>query len=297
VSKLPGIGEERASDVLAYEFMADFRVHARLRERAPPTAPAEDWSMEAEAADDESVVKQAYMTLPPSIGIPSIAPSCFSCFDYTNGLADLVVGYMGAPFDGGADEMVTAPLMVTIRNPRGRELLERAVASGRVEVLQDGGHGGRGLPSEGDRRPITMKTVAADSMVRSLTEPGFVAGDAGAPPFVANLLASIIAKTLPKGMEFARYSIDYHFLRNQLFVEDYMGAKRAGRHVPTYATALMRRYDAQMAALREGGGGSSGDGSGTTRIASGGATGILPAAVAQHARAWGDTLCELFLLI
>ena len=29
VSTLPGVGAERADDVLAYEFMADFRVHAR----------------------------------------------------------------------------------------------------------------------------------------------------------------------------------------------------------------------------------------------------------------------------
>ena len=82
VSTLPGVGEERADDVVAYEFMADFRVHARLR-----------------GSDEEETVKPAYMTLPPSIGVPSIAPSCFSCFDYTNGLADVVVGYMGAPFD------------------------------------------------------------------------------------------------------------------------------------------------------------------------------------------------------
>ena len=64
VSTLPGVGEVRADDVVAYEFMADFRVHARLR-----------------GSDDEETVKPAYMTLPPSIGVPSIAPSCFSCFD------------------------------------------------------------------------------------------------------------------------------------------------------------------------------------------------------------------------
>lgn len=27
-----------------------------------------------------------------------IAPSCYSCFDYPNALADLVVGYMGVPY-------------------------------------------------------------------------------------------------------------------------------------------------------------------------------------------------------
>ena len=162
---------------------------------------------------------------------------------------------MGAPFTD-ADEMITAPLMVTVRNARGRAMLDAAVAAGRVEVLQRGGKGGRGLPSEGDRRGITMKTVEGDSMVKSLTQRDYVAGDQaaatfcnlakppticrddpaaisesssrapdtssapprvhltapdrappcrvfpwckqGAPPFVANILATVIAKTLPK---------------------------------------------------------------------------------------------------
>ena len=81
---------------------------------------------------------------------------------------------MGAPF-GADDEMITAPLMVTVRNSRGRRMLDAAIAAGRVEVLQRGGHGGRGLPSTGDRRVITMKTVQADSMVKSLLEPDYVA--------------------------------------------------------------------------------------------------------------------------
>ena len=201
--------------------MADFRVHARLK--------------------NEETVKPAYMTLPPSIGVPSIAPSCFSCFDYTNGLADVVVGYMGAPFDASKDEMTTAPLMVTVRNAKGRRMLETAVASGRVEILQRGGAGGRQLPSTGDRRAITVKTVQGDSMVKTLLEPDFVAGNQGAPPFVANILADVIARTLPTGLEFARYSIDYHYIRNQLFCDDRMGT-RATRHVPSYARAICEPY-------------------------------------------------------
>jgi coenzyme F420-reducing hydrogenase beta subunit len=31
VASIPGVGEERAADVTAYEFMADFRVHARVK--------------------------------------------------------------------------------------------------------------------------------------------------------------------------------------------------------------------------------------------------------------------------
>jgi 7-hydroxymethyl chlorophyll a reductase len=191
------------------------------------------------------------MTLPPSLGIPSIAPSCFSCFDYTNGLADVVVGYMGAPFDADADEMTTAALMVTVRNERGAAMLDEAVSQGYVQILQDGGHGGRALPSSGDRSAITMKTVAADSMVKTLTEPSFEPASKGAPPWLGNLLASLIRKGLPTGMEFGRFSIDYHYLRNALFVEQEMGGERAGRHVPAYARALMQRYEAEMDELRK----------------------------------------------
>jgi len=284
VSCLPGVGEKRAKDVLAYEFMADFRVHTRLRE--PPDADADAVDGTDEPPLAESVAKDAYMTLPPSIGIPSIAPSCFACFDYTNGLADLVVGYMGAPFDASTDEMVTAPLMVTVRNPRGQQMLETAVASGRVEILQRGGHGGRDLPSSGSRRAITIKTVEADSMVKTIIDPSFAPADRGAPPVIGNLLASIIAKSLPRGMEFGRYSIDYHYLRNQLYVHDTMGETRAARHVPRYATALMSRYAADMEALkREGSAG-----------AAGGQRSAAGADLAANANAWLLALQEALFL-
>ena len=42
---------------------------------------------------------------------------------------------MGAPFDADTDEMQTAALMVTVRNERGRAMLDAAVRRGRVEVL------------------------------------------------------------------------------------------------------------------------------------------------------------------
>jgi 3,8-divinyl protochlorophyllide a 8-vinyl-reductase (ferredoxin) len=66
------------STVVYYEFMQDFNVHFKH----------EDGSTE----------------LVPFFGLKTnelkdvFAPSCLSCFDYVNSLADLVVGYMGAPF-------------------------------------------------------------------------------------------------------------------------------------------------------------------------------------------------------
>jgi coenzyme F420 hydrogenase subunit beta len=43
------------------------------------------------------------------------APSCLSCFDYVNSLADLVVGYMGAPFGWQ---------WIVVRNDTGQEMLD-----------------------------------------------------------------------------------------------------------------------------------------------------------------------------
>ena len=86
-------------------------------------------------------------------------------------------------------------------------------------------------------------------MVKTLLEPDFVAGDQGAPPFVANILADVIARTLPTGLEFARYSIDYHYIRNQLFCDDRMG-NRAARHVPAYAKAICAPYAEDVEALK-----------------------------------------------
>lgn len=235
VATLPSVGEARAKDVKAYEFMADFRVHARV----------------GISSGGEETVKDAYMTLPPNIGVPSIADSCYSCFDYTNGLADLVIGYMGAPFSD-QDEMTTAALMVTVRNAKGSAMLENAIAKGRVEVLKEGGHGGKLLPSTGDRRTITMSTVKRDSLVQTLTDPAYTPGDKGAPKWVGDILAKIISKGLPTGMEFARYSIDYHYLRNQVFVDQRMGLRRAARHVPSYAEKLMEPYAAEMEEIVQG---------------------------------------------
>ena len=62
-------------------------------------------------------------------------------------------------------------------------------------------------------------------MVKTLLDPSYVAGDQGAPPWVGDILATVIARTLPKGMEFARFSIDYHYLRNQVRAG---GGARAG---------------------------------------------------------------------
>ena len=81
-----------------------------------------------------------------------------------------------------------------------------------------------------------------------------------------------------------------HYLRNTLFVEDYMGEKRAERHVPAYAKALMQQYDDEMRELKTPSSGASGGASG------GAAGGSGDANLAAQLKAWGGLVQELLLL-
>jgi 7-hydroxymethyl chlorophyll a reductase len=64
-----------------------------------------------------------------------------------------------------------------------------------------------------------------------------------APVWVGNIIARILLWLGPKGLEFGRYSIDYHYTRNFLYVMRNMGAERAQRHIPEFARRLVQQYD------------------------------------------------------
>lgn len=92
--------------------------------------------------------------------------------------------------------------------------------------------------STGDRRPFVMETVKADDKAklgREKTKP--------APRFVGNLIAFLLNLVGPKGLEFGRYSLDYHSIRNFLHVHRAWGKKRAEEHIPTYAKRLVAMYN------------------------------------------------------
>ena len=59
------------------------------------------------------------------------------------------------------------------------------------------------------------------------------------PKWLGNILASVLLKLGPTGLEFGRYSIDYHFIRNFLYAQRHMGAKRAEQHIPGFAKRLV----------------------------------------------------------
>ncbi|XP_057742660.1 7-hydroxymethyl chlorophyll a reductase, chloroplastic isoform X7 [Arachis stenosperma] len=198
---------ETPETVLHYEFMQDYKVHLKHL--------------------DGHIEEVPYFCLPANDLVDVIAPSCYSCFDYTNALADLVVGYMGVPKYSGIS-MTQHPQYVTVRNERGREMLR--LVENLLEI--------RPTTSAGDRRPFVMETVKADDnakLGRGPSQP--------APKFIGNLLAFILNLIGPKGLEFARYSLDYHTIRNYLHVNRMWGKERADRHMPGYAKKIVDLYN------------------------------------------------------
>ncbi|GAB2211008.1 hypothetical protein Droror1_Dr00016298 [Drosera rotundifolia] len=193
--------------VLHYEFMQDYKVHLKHL--------------------DGHIEEVPYFCLPAQDLVDVIAPSCYSCFDYTNALADLVVGYMGVPKYSGIS-MTKHPQYVTVRNERGREMLN--LVKDLLEITP--------TISSGNRRPFVMETVKADDNAKLGKGPS-----QPAPKFIGNLLAFILSIVGPKGLEFARYSLDYHTIRNYLHVNRAWGTQRASRHLPSYAKKIVEMYN------------------------------------------------------
>jgi 7-hydroxymethyl chlorophyll a reductase len=209
---------DEPTTALGYEFMADYRVH--IKHSTP------DGALRYE--------KIPYFCLPAgelSEGV--IAPSCQACFDYTNAGADLVVGYMGVPPQHGVP-MTQHTQYCTVRNAAGRELLDAAAAS---LVLSP-------TVSSGDRAPLVMQTVLADDAAQ------LRGGQKPAPRWLGEALAWVLGALGPKGLEFARYSIEYHTIRNAIYTARHFPAAQAAQHVPPHAAAIVAAYDADGAIAR-----------------------------------------------
>jgi 3,8-divinyl protochlorophyllide a 8-vinyl-reductase (ferredoxin) len=176
--------------VVHYEFMQDFRIHFRHADGSTETVPF--------FGLDTPRLKNVF------------APSCLSCFDYTNAGADLVVGYMGAPF---------GRQWITVRNPTGAELLEL------VEPELDTA----AVSSRGDRRAAVQQGIDAYEKAVKL------------PLWLAELIGFFVQRFGPQGLEYARFSIDSHFTRNALWVRRHH-PELADRHIPAFARRIIGRY-------------------------------------------------------
>lgn len=200
-----------SKDVQGYEFMQDFKVHVKTA---------------------DSYVTKPYFTLPGTIAEASIAKSCLACFDYTNGLADVVVGYMGAPLEANA-RMDASYQTLTIRNERGAQMVQAAVDASKLRI-------GEETSGTGSHEKMASATVGSDSIIQAMV--GQDVKESGLPGWLGEIMAFAMRNIGPKGINFARYSIDYHILRNYLHVLDEWGEERAKIAVPAYARDIVKHY-------------------------------------------------------
>ena len=176
--------------VVHYEFMQDFRIHFKH--------------------EDGSIEKVPFFGLKTNQLKDVFAPSCMSCFDYVNSLADLVVGYMGAPFGWQ---------WIVVRNDTGKEMLDLVRQQLNTQPVM----------SQGDRSNAVQQSIPAYDKGVTL------------PMWAAKMMGVVIERIGPKGLEYARFSIDSHFTRNYLHLKRKYPEKLES-HVPEYAKKIVSQY-------------------------------------------------------
>jgi coenzyme F420-reducing hydrogenase beta subunit len=206
-----GVKIGNTSNIKGYEFMQDFKVHVKT---------------------EDAYVTKPYFALPGTIAEQSIATSCRACFDYTNALADVVVGYMGAPLDDNA-RMDESYQTLTVRNERGAKMVQAALETSRLVLGTD-------ATGKGSHEKLALATISSDALVAAMVDQPVP--KTGIPGWIGEFMAFGMSRFGPKGISFARYSIDYHVLRNYLHVLDAWGKGRAEQSTPEYARVIVKRY-------------------------------------------------------
>lgn len=164
----------------------------------------------------------------PMDKLQGIFPSaCLSCFDYPNALADITIGYMGAPLGWQ---------WVLARTARGSELLDLLRPDLESRPLSEAGDRTRGMP-----RFIQM-------LAKRPAKP---------PKLVRKLIAFLQRRRGPRGLEFARAIIEMKLLRNYTHVREKF-PQMEDRIVPYHVYAAIKPYAPEYAAVfgREPGAGS-----------------------------------------
>ena len=177
--------------VAHFEFMQDFSVHLRH--------------------DDGHVEKVNFIDIPMA-ELGDIFPSaCLACFDYANTLADITIGYMGAPFGWQ---------WVLARNARGEAMLDLLRPELELGALTE----------RGDRRTGVARYTAM--LARPPQRP---------PAPVRKLIAALMRRRGPRGLEFARSVIEMKMLRNLNYVRARF-ARMERRVVPAHVFAALEPY-------------------------------------------------------
>ncbi|NTW51134.1 MAG: coenzyme F420 hydrogenase [Chlorobiaceae bacterium] len=195
--------------IVSLEFMQDYRVH--IKHSSGPTE------------------KIPYFCLPPAVLKPGVfSNSCMSCFDYLNSLADITVGYFGAPF---SKDWKLQWLLV--RTEKGEKLFD--LIRNEVDISPEMGRGDA-IPSVRASIPMTAAPIL---------DPLSVEKRKPMPRLLGELMCLVQSIKGPRGIEFARYSIHIHAIRNYLFVKHRMPERLNGL-VPEHIHALVKSYGLGM---------------------------------------------------
>jgi 3,8-divinyl protochlorophyllide a 8-vinyl-reductase (ferredoxin) len=187
-----------------YEFMQDFTVHLRHADGTLERIPFFSLSQDINSAE-------------------LVTACCRSCFDYMNGLADITVGYIGAPLD--IEKMYQ---WVLVRTEKGEKL--RRLIADELETWPE--------TSSGDRSALVKQYAlryTKDGKAQAIKMSGSMALEDGFA------LAEHLYTTGPRGLEFVRYAIETHVMRNYYFVKQNYPEKVSAL-VPAYVYTVLEAY-------------------------------------------------------
>jgi coenzyme F420 hydrogenase subunit beta len=187
---------DRPEEVTYLEFMPDYHVELRFRDGGERRIPFIQLPLASLPAD--------FMPL-----------TCRSCFDYTNALADVTVGYMA-----GEGEQ-----WLVVRNARGRELA--SVVDEELEVAPLGSRGSR------------AGAVRAFLGALQRTADGLPARRA--PAWLKPLIGRMMTAFGPRGLEFARTRVEMKALEGIVTLRRHR-PHRLRRMVPAHAWQLAAAY-------------------------------------------------------
>lgn len=190
------------------EFMQDFTIHLKH--------------------DNGHLEQIPFFCLPEQLARGEIhPPSCRSCFDYMNSLADITVGYLGAPLNREKPNQ-----WVLVRTEKGHALMN--TIADQLEIFPE--------TSEGDRTAAVQQYV--QKVLTQLTPGRQVDKDSKTPLSIDEgmQLAEYIYSTGPKGLEFARYGIETHLIQNYYFVK-YNYPELLSQLVPEHTYSILKAYD------------------------------------------------------
>lgn len=165
---------------------------------------------------DGYVEKINYVDIPFDHSDAIFPAACLACFDYPNTLADLTVGYIGAP---------AGWQWVIVRTAVGAEVF--ALVEPDLEL--------RPLTAGGDRQP------GMHDYVKMLQAPR-----RRPPALMRKLIAFLQRWRGPKGLEFARAACEIRLLRNLTFVRNNFPRHEA-RIVPYHVYPALDAYAATYA--------------------------------------------------